>query len=81
LSNFPVLIKNLCFSSLIIGLRQQLFENSLSLVLEVGDIFKSLKRETTINVTDFTGWFKLKRDSRVIYFGFTCTYDTPLKKA
>ena len=63
------------------GLRQELYENTLSLVLTVADIFKSLKRETTINATDFTGWFNQKRDSRVIYFGLTYTFGTPPKKA
>jgi hypothetical protein len=64
-----------------IGLRQELFENSLSLVLTVADIFKSLKRETTINAIDFTGWLNQKRDSRVIYFGLTYTFGKPPKKA
>ena len=63
-----------------IGLRQELFENSLSLVLTVADIFKSLKRETTINAIDFTGWLNQKRDSRVIYFGLTYTFGKPPKK-
>jgi len=60
--------------------QKALFNNSLSLVLTVADIFKSLKRETTTNATDFTGWSNQKRDSRVIYFGLTYTFGAPPKK-
>ena len=63
------------------GIRQELLNNSLSLVFTIADIFKTLKRETTTDAADFTGWFNQKRDSRVVYFGLTYTFGSPPKKA
>lgn len=62
------------------GIRQELIDNSLSLVFTVADLFKSLKRETTINATDFTGWLNQKRDSQIFYLGITYTFGAQPKK-
>ena len=63
-----------------LGLRQELIENSLSLVCTVADVFKSLKRETTANAADFSAWVNQKRDSRILYLGITYSFGAPLKK-
>jgi outer membrane receptor protein involved in Fe transport len=63
-----------------LGLHQELIRNSLSLVFIVADIFKSLKRETTVNAADFSSWFFQRRDSQIFYFGVTYTFGAPPKK-
>lgn len=54
-----------------VGLRQDLFEERLSLVLTFSDIFKSLNRDMTFDTT----WLKQSttnyRDSRIVYLGVT----------
>lgn len=64
-----------------VGLRQELFEKSLSIVLTAADVFKTQKRENNINAIDFTGWSKQQRDSQVIYFGLTYYFGSTTKKS
>ena len=64
-----------------LGLRQDLFENKLSLILTVADIFNTVKRELHLDSPLLNETVINKRDGRIIYFGFTYHFGQPAKKS
>lgn len=64
-----------------LGLRQDLFDEKLSLVFTISDIFKTLNRKMNFD----TSWLKQtitnSRDSRIMYLGVTYHLGKPSKKA
>ncbi|MGD0339610.1 MAG: outer membrane beta-barrel family protein [Bacteroidota bacterium] len=64
-----------------LGVRQDLFDEKLSVVLTVSDILKTLKREMNLD----TPWLNQNtvnnRDTRIIYFGLTYHFGTQAKKS
>lgn len=61
------------------GLRQTLMDNALSLVLTAADIFKTVKREITIDTPALYQQVINRRDAQVFYFGLTYTFGKPPK--
>jgi outer membrane receptor protein involved in Fe transport len=64
-----------------VGLRQGLFGNKLLLTATVSDIFKTLKRETELDIPQLHQSVTITRDSRVFYLGFTYRFSTTPKKS
>ncbi|TSA28891.1 MAG: TonB-dependent receptor [Ignavibacteriales bacterium] len=64
-----------------LGIRQDLFDDKLSVVFTISDIFKTLNREMNFD----TSWMKQNtinsRDSRIMYLGITYHLGKPSKKA
>jgi outer membrane receptor protein involved in Fe transport len=67
--------------SINMGFRQELLENSLSVVLTVSDIFQTMKREMILNTPALKQTSVNTRDSRVIYLGMTYTFGRSDKKS
>jgi outer membrane receptor protein involved in Fe transport len=63
-----------------LGLRQELVANKLSVVLTAADVFKTLKREVTLNSPSLAQRVVNRRDARVVYLGLTYNFGTPPKK-
>jgi hypothetical protein len=63
------------------GLRQDLFEEKVSLILTVSDVLKTLNRKTDLNTPWLTQNVVSSRDSRIVYFGLTYHFGTPAKKS
>jgi Outer membrane protein beta-barrel family len=64
-----------------LGLRHELFDKQLSLILTAADVFKTLQRKGTIDTPLLKQTTVNLRDSRIIYFGFTWHFGTPAKKS
>jgi outer membrane receptor protein involved in Fe transport len=64
-----------------LGMRQDLFNDKLSLVLTVSDIWKTLKRETNLDTPWLVQNIINSRDTRIIYFGITYHFGTLAKKS
>jgi hypothetical protein len=62
------------------GVRQELLANKLSVVLTAADIFKTLKRDVTINIPSLAQNVVNTRDARVLYVGLTYNFGTAPKK-
>ncbi len=62
------------------GLRQDLLNERVSLVLTVSDIFNSNKWKNTLNTTDLYDYSVRQRDGRTTYFGVTYHFGRPDKK-
>ncbi|MCX6175252.1 MAG: TonB-dependent receptor [Ignavibacteriales bacterium] len=64
-----------------LGIRQDLFDDKLSVVFTISDIFKTFNREMNLD----TSWMKQNtinsRDSRIMYLGVTYHLGKPSKKA
>jgi outer membrane receptor protein involved in Fe transport len=58
-------------TSVNVGFRQEFFHNRLSLVLNVSDIFKTLKRESSLDIPRLHQDITNTRESRVVFLGFT----------
>jgi outer membrane receptor protein involved in Fe transport len=63
------------------GLRQDLFNEKLSLILTVSDLLNTLKRKTDLNTPWLTENMVSTRDSRIVYLGLTYHFGTPAKKS
>ena len=63
------------------GFLQNLFEGKLSLVLTVTDVFNTLKREYALNTLSLNQTVVNKRDSRIVYLGFTYRFGAQEKKS
>jgi outer membrane receptor protein involved in Fe transport len=63
------------------GFRQELFDGNLSLVLTATDIFKTAKRRLELNTPLLNQTVINRRDSRIVYFGFTYHFGAPTKKS
>ena len=72
--NLPSYVVNL-------GLRQELLEGKLALVLTVADVFRTLKRTSELSTPLLTQKVINARDSRVVYFGFTYYFGSNGKKS
>ncbi len=72
--NLPSFVMNL-------GARQHLFDEKLSLIFTVSDIFRTLKRKTELNTAWLTQDMVNSRDSRVVFFGLTYHFGSPPKKS
>jgi hypothetical protein len=64
-----------------LGIRQDMFDDKLSVVFTISDILKTLKREMNFD----TPWMNQNtvnnRDTQIIYFGLTYRFGTPAKKS
>lgn len=64
-----------------LGMRQDFFDDQLSLIFTISDLFKTLRREMNLD----TSWMKQtiinSRDSRIMYLGVTYHIGKPSKKA
>ncbi len=72
--NKPSFVMNL-------GARQDLFEDKLTIVMTLSDIFKTLKRETILNTSWINQQVTNDRDTRVVYLGFSYHFGQPSKKS
>ncbi len=63
------------------GFRQELFEDKLSLVLTIADVFKTLRREYALNTPSLNQTVANRRDSRIVYLGFTYHIGAQSKKS
>lgn len=63
------------------GFLQNLFEGKLSLALTVTDVFNTLKREYALNTLLLNQTVVNKRDSRIVYLGFTYRFGAQPKKS
>jgi len=63
------------------GFRQELFEDKLSLVLTIADVFKTLRRESALNTPSLNQTVINRRDSRIVYLGFTYRIGAQSKKS
>ena len=64
-----------------VGLRQDLFEDRLSLIFTMSDIFKTLRREMNLDSSWLIQATTNSRDSQIIYLGVTYHIGKPSKKA
>jgi outer membrane receptor protein involved in Fe transport len=64
-----------------LGMRQDLFNDKLSLVVTVSDIWKTLKRETNLDTPWLVQNIVNSRDTRIIYLGITYHFGAPAKKS
>ena len=72
--NLPSYVVNL-------GLRQELLDGKLALVLTVADVFKTLKRASELTTPVLNQKVINARDSRIVYFGFTYYFGSAGKKS
>jgi hypothetical protein len=63
-----------------VGVRQDLMANKLSLVLTAADVFKTLRREVTINTPSLTQAVVNRRDAQIVYLGLTYSFGRAPKK-
>ncbi|MCX6168337.1 MAG: TonB-dependent receptor [Ignavibacteriales bacterium] len=64
-----------------LGLRQDLFDDKLSLVFTISDLFKSLNREMNLDTSWLKQNTKNSRDSQIMYLGVTYHLGKPSKKS
>ena len=62
------------------GLRQDLFNERVSLILTVSNIFNTLKQNTTLNTPDLNDYSTRQRDGQIIYVGVTYHFGKSEKK-
>jgi outer membrane receptor protein involved in Fe transport len=62
------------------GLRQDLLNEKISLVLTVSDLFNSMKWKNTLNTADLYDYSVRQRDGRIMFFGVTYHFGRPDKK-
>jgi len=62
------------------GLKQDLLNDKMSVVLTVSDLFNSMKYKNTLNTTDLYDYSVRQRDGRIMYFGVTYHFGKPDKK-
>jgi outer membrane receptor protein involved in Fe transport len=62
------------------GLRQDLFNERISLIFTVSDIFNTLRQNTTLNTPDLNDYSTRQRDGRIVYFGVTYHFGKTEKK-
>jgi len=63
-----------------LGMRQDLFNQKASLTLTVSDVFKSLKWKRQIDTPILYEETTSKRNSQIIYLGFTYRFGKSAKK-
>ncbi len=62
------------------GLRQELFNNKLSLVATLSDVFSTLKQKSTLTTKFLQQQSVNNRDAQVFYFGFNYRFGRSTKK-
>lgn len=62
------------------GLRQDIFNERVSLIFTVSDIFNTLKQNTTLNTPDLYDYSIRQRDGQIIYVGVTYHFGKSDKK-
>jgi outer membrane receptor protein involved in Fe transport len=63
------------------GLRHELLDGSLTLLVTIADLFKTMRREYALSTPELMQTVVNKRDSRIVYFGFTYRFGTQAKKS
>lgn len=63
------------------GMRQELIAGKLSITATVADVFKTLRRESSLDTPLLHQNLINTRDSRIIYFGITYNFGVPPKKS
>jgi outer membrane receptor protein involved in Fe transport len=63
------------------GFRQEFLEDKLSFVLTIADVFKTQKREYMLNTSLLNQTVINRRDSRIVYLGFTYRFGVQSKKS
>lgn len=63
-----------------LGFRQDLFNEKVSLVATISDVFQTMKRKTELNTNYLIQNTIMSRDSRVIFVGLTYHFGSPSKK-
>lgn len=64
-----------------VGIRQDLFDEKITVVVTASDILKTLDKTTELNTSWLTQSVTSNRDSRIFYFGLTYHFGKPPKKA
>jgi outer membrane receptor protein involved in Fe transport len=64
-----------------LGLRQDLLDEKISLIMTVSDLLNTLKRKTDLNTPWLTENAVSTRDSRIVYLGLTYHFGSPSKKS
>jgi len=64
-----------------LGMRQDFFDDQLSLIFTISDLFKTLRREMNLDTSWMKQMTKNSRDSRIMYLGLTYHIGKPSKKA
>jgi hypothetical protein len=72
--NYPSFVMNM-------GIRQDLFNEKVSVVLTASDLLKTQRQEMKLTISGMQQNVINKRDSRIIYFGMTYHFGKPEKKA
>ena len=62
------------------GLRQEVLQNRASVILTVSDVFNTLNRENIIDTPELYQKESRKRNSQIIYVGFTYRFGKSAKK-
>jgi outer membrane receptor protein involved in Fe transport len=62
------------------GLRQDLFNEHVSIIFTVSDIFNTLKQNTTLNTPDLNDYSTRQRDGQIVYLGVTYHFGKTEKK-
>ena len=62
------------------GLRQDLFNERVSLVFTVSDIFNTLKQNNTLNTPSLNDYATRQRDGQIMYLGVTYHFGKSEKK-
>lgn len=63
-----------------IGLRQDIWKNKASLILTISDVFNTLNQFNYIDTPELWQKSTRKRDSQILYLGFTYRFGTSAKK-
>ena len=63
------------------GLRQDLFDEKVSLIFTVSDLFNTQKRKMELNTPMLKQFISNERDSGIMYFGITYHFGSSEKKA
>ena len=63
------------------GMRQELIAGKLSITASIADVFKTLRRESTLDTPLLHQRLVNSRDSRIIYLGVTYNFGTSPKKS
>ncbi len=63
------------------GMRQDLFNKKMSVILTVSDLFKTLKYKTELNSPYFNELSVGRRDAQIIYLGISYRFGNAIKKS
>ena len=63
-----------------IGVRQDIWKNKASLIVTISDVFNTLNKEYYIDTPELWQKSTRKKDSQIMYLGFTYRFGTTIKK-